>query len=406
MSFVPMWALAFVSKRGMTRTMKQHVRLFAPALALAVAAAACESSVTRPSVTFMAPLASTPATGATYKYTQQPIVLTITNAGVVSAATVTYTLEVSDSTTFATKAFSKEGITEGTGGTTSVTLTTLAGPKTYYWRSRATVDAIAGEYSAIRTFSVGAPVVIDKPTLSSPSEGNTEYSTPVLVANTVGRTGPVTTMQYTFQLSTSSSFGSIAQQAVVNETTGGTSWSPTITLSETTYYWRVRVTDAGSGESSVFSDTRSFVKRNGVDLATVNIVLGPAAYVNWPVTNTITEAEHADDRLCVDSTGENWPSTAFFGDPAVQVVGNQWNFIFVNNRWYGGAGHWYRPNQTCKGEMDSVYFIEGFLGREPFASFRPTHGMIWGVGLSTPARAWPAMATLDHRSNVVMITWD
>jgi hypothetical protein len=138
----------------------------------------------------------------------------------------------------------------------------------------------------------------------------------------------------------------------------------------------------------------------------VQIRLGPAAYVNWPVTNTVTEAYHENNTLCMDSDGENWPSTDFFGDPGVQVVGNQWNFIQVNGTWYGGAGHWYRPNQTCKGEMDEVYFIEGFQGQQPFASFRPFHGMVWAVGLSTPARAWPQMKTLDHRSNIVMITWD
>lgn len=353
----------------------------------------------------MAPLASTPATGATYKYTQQPIVLTITNAGVVSAATVTYTLEVSDSTTFGTKAFSKEGIVEGTGGTTAVTLTTLAGPKTYYWRSRATVDGVTGENSPVRSFSVGAPVVIDKPVLSSPANGETLYDVPNLQLTNVTRTGPVTTMQYTFQLSTSSSFASITQQAVVNETSGSTAWSPTVDLQETTYYWRVRATDAGSAETSVFSDTRSFVKRNGINLATVEYVLGPNIK-DWAQTVTITDAFHEGDRLCIDGDGERWPSTAFFGDPGTQVEGNQWNFIQVGGLWYAGAGHWYRPGQSCKSEVDGVYFIEGFLGRQPFASFRPTDGMIWGVGLSTPARAWPQMATLDHRSNMVLIRWN
>ena len=69
--------------------MKQHVRNLVPALALAVAAAACESTVTRPSSTFMAPLASTPATGTTYKYAQQPLTLTITNASLVTPMAVT-----------------------------------------------------------------------------------------------------------------------------------------------------------------------------------------------------------------------------------------------------------------------------------------------------------------------------
>lgn len=386
--------------------MRQHVRTFAPALALAIAAAACSSTATGPSVTFMSPQASTPASGATYKYAQQPITLAITNSTTVSPTTVTYSIEVASDSTFATKVFTKDGIAEGSGGTTSVTLTTLAGAKTYYWRTRANVASTAGEYSTARSFSVGAQVVVDKPILSAPASGVTVYSVPELTTKNATRIGPVTTMQYTFQISTSSSFASIAQQATVNEVSGSstTSWTPTISLAETTYFWRVRATDAGSGEASAFTDALSWNQRNGLDLSRMTWALGPNVSA-WPVTQTITDAFHEGDRLCIDAEGERWPSTDFFGDPATQVEGNQWNFIQIDGRWYGGAGHWYRPGQSCKGEVDGLYFIEGFLGREPFASFRPTDGMIWGVGLSTPARLWPAMGTWDHRSNFVLITW-
>lgn len=382
-----------------------YLRTLGSIVALAVAATACDSTVTRPSVTFMAPLASSPATGTSYKYAQQPITLAITNAVRVSDATTTYTLEVATDTAFASKVFTREGIAEGAGGTTSVTLSTLDGAKTYYWRSKATIGGTTGEASPVRSFSVGPRVTIDKPALSSPSNATTQYSNPTLTVTNAVRTGPVTTMTYNFQLSTSSSFASIAEQANVTEGTTTTSWTPTISMSETTYYWRVRVTDAGSGEVSAFSDTGNFAKRNGINLNTVNYILGPDISA-WPQTVTILSASHEGDRLCINGTNDNWPSTAFFGDPATQVEGNQWNFIQINNQWYGGAGHWYRPNQECKGEVDGVYFIEGFLGREPFASFRPTSGMIWGVGLSTPARLWPSMKTLDRRSNMVLITWD
>ena len=181
-------------------------------------------------------------------------------------------------------------------------------------------------------------------------------------------------------------------------------WNDAESLNEATYYWRVRATDAGTGEASPFSDSASFQKQNGMNLNNVIYILGPNIS-SWPETVTITDAFHDNDRLCIEGDGERWPSVDFFGDPATQVEGNQWNFINIDNKWYGGAGHWYRPGQSCKGEVDGVYFMEGFLGREPFASFRPTDGMTWGVGLSTPARLWPAMGTRDHRSNMVLITW-
>lgn len=383
----------------------QHLRSFVPALALAVAAAACESTTTRPSVTFVAPQASAPATGSSYKYAQQPITIAITNSAVVTASPATYTIEVSSDSAFATKVFTKDSIAEGAGGTTSVTLSTLDGAKTYYWRSRATVAGTAGEYSAARSFAVGPRVVVDKPVLDTPAAGQVFYSVPTLSTRNATRVGPVTTMQYTFQLSTSSSFASIAQQAVVNENgTSTTSWTPTIELQETTYYWRVRAADQGTGEASGFSDTTSFAKKNGLDTSKVQWTLG-ANVMNWTETNRLTEAFHEGDRLCMDSEGENWPSAPFPFDPSVAVAGNQINFIQVDGKWYGASGHWYRPNQTCKGEVDDLFFIEGFQGTQPFASFRPYSGMVFGVGLSTPSRAWPSSKTLDHRSNFLLIEW-
>ena len=178
-----------------------------------------------------------------------------------------------------------------------------------------------------------------------------------------------------------------------------------MTLTEEPYYWRVGATNLGTGESSPFSDSLRFEKKEGIDLTKTTISLGAPNFANWPQTRVITGASHEGSVLCIDSDGEFWPNTDFFGDPSVPIYGQQWNFIKVDNKWYGGAGHYTRPGQTCKGEMDEYYFPEGFLGREPFTSFRVFPGVIFGVAVSTPARLWPAMATLDHRSNVVMIPW-
>lgn len=384
--------------------MKSLLRSLVPALALAMAAAACESTVTRPEVTFIAPQASTPSSASTYKYAEQPITVAITNAATVTASTVTYSLEVATDSAFATKVYTKSGIAEGAGGKTSVTLSTLDGQKTYYWRWRATVAGTDGEYSSARNFSIGPRVVVDKPLLSGPASAQEFYSVPTLVTKNATRVGPVTTMQYTFQLSTSSSFSSIAQQALVNEQSGGTtSWTPTIELQETTYYWRVRATDLGTGEASGFSDSLNFVRKAGIDLTKVEYVLGPSM-ATFKETNRVTEAYHVGDQLCIDTEGENWPAVPFPYDPSVLVAGNQMNFLNIDGKWYGASGHWYRPNQTCKGEVDDLFFIEGFQGQQPFASFRPYDGLIFGVGVSTPARD-ASMLGNNKRSNVVLIPW-
>jgi hypothetical protein len=392
----------------MTTTMQHHLRKIVPALALAVAATACESSVTRPSSTFMAPLASTPASGTTYKYAQQPLTLAITNSTMVTPMTVTYTLEVATDTAFTAKAFTREGIAEGAGGTTSVVLSTLEGAKTYYWRSRATVDGTAGEYSPARSFVLGPRVVVDKPVLSTPGLGDEFYTNPALVTNNATRVGPVTTMQYNFQMSRSSSFATILEQANVTEGSGGkTSWTPTVELSEGPYFWRVRATDLGTGEASPFSDTLRFEKRDGIDFNKVNYIFPFPNISRWEENARIISASH-DARggtLCIDHTRLGiWPGTAFFGDPSVLFEGNQWMFALINGIWYGGAGHWYRPGQSCKGEVDEHFFTDAFSS-PPFNTLVLREGDVFGVAVSTPARLWPSMATYDERSNAVLVVW-
>lgn len=388
--------------------MKQHVRNLVPALALAIAAAACESSVTRPSSTFMAPLASSPASGTQYKYSQQPLTLAITNAVLVTPTTTTYTLEVATDTAFTAKVFTKEGIAEGAGGTTSVVLSTLTGDKTYYWRSRATVDGTAGENSPTRSFYVGPRVVVDKPNLSTPAFGDEFYDVPTLTTVNATRVGPVTKMQYLFQLSTSDSFATILQQATVNEGSGGlTSWKPTGTLPEARYHWRVRASDPDSGETSPFSDSRRFEVKEGIDLNKVIYVFPFPNIANWEETARITAASHdlRSGMLCIEHTRSGiWPSTAFFGDPATQVEGNQWMFVRINSQWYGGAGHWYRPGQSCKGEVDDHFFTDAFSSY-PFSTLVLRAGDVFGVAVSTPARLWPSMKTYDERSNTVTLVW-
>jgi hypothetical protein len=43
--------------------------------------------------------------------------------------------------------------------------------------------------------------------------------------------------------------------------------------------------------------------------------------------------------------------------------------------------------------------------REPLHSWHPQPGEVVGVMASTPARLWPAMRTVDERTNVVLIQW-
>ena len=112
--------------------------------------------------------------------------------------------------------------------------------------------------------------------------------------------------------------------------------------------------------------------------------------------------------LCIWHTRlGQWPSTIFFNDPNTLVEGNQWVIANIGGRWYGGAAEWYRPGQACKDvtaeniAADAFYYDE----QEPLRSWRPAVGEVFGLMSTTPARAWPAMRTLDERTNVVLVRW-
>src|SRR5262245_13929683 len=94
----------------------------------ALFAGACSAdNPNTPSMSFAAPQSQSPANGVTFNFNQQPITLAITNVVRTGSEPVSYNVEVSTATNFATKAFSRDGIAEGSNGTTNVQLPTLDG---------------------------------------------------------------------------------------------------------------------------------------------------------------------------------------------------------------------------------------------------------------------------------------
>src|SRR5204863_6761004 len=110
---------------------------------------------------------------------------------------------------FASLVFSQDGVAEGANGQTSVSVSKLAGAKTYFWRARASSGATAGLFSAGRSFSIGPEVVLQTPVLASPGSGGSVSGTPLLTVNNVQRSGPVTAITYRFDVADSSTFGHI-----------------------------------------------------------------------------------------------------------------------------------------------------------------------------------------------------
>lgn len=389
-----------------------------PASVLALLAAglfsACQAGPARPSVSFAAPALASPAAGAVYNFTDQPVSVTFANAVRSGTAVVTYSVEVATAASFAGNVVAASDIAEGTGGVTSVRLPVLGGNTTYYWRTRATVDGITGEPSPTSTFVVRPAVVLQPPGPVTPSSGGvTGLARPTFTVDNAVRTGPAGVLTYEFQVSTSAAFGTLAASASVGEQPTQTSWTPTVDLPEGALFWRARALDPASGAVGTFSTTVSFERRrfgapgDQIDLSAVTVVLGPQNIGTWPATGTVTSTVAQPFQLCIDHDKlGSWPGAEFFEDPGTLTQGNQWMFAFIGGRWYGGAGRWSRVGQACKSTTGAADFFGGTFymdAAEPLRSYVPRTGDVIGLMFSTPARFYPGMRTVDERTNVVLV---
>ena len=228
---------------------------------LAMAASACGSSSTSPttSTALGTPSLVSPAASASINATAQPITLTVANVSGASAS-ATYTFEVASDSAFNTKVSTKTA-TSGSSGQTSVQADTLAAGATYYWHAKVTDGSSSGAFSNTNQFTIGATITIAAPVPVSPANGSASSGWPTMKVNNSVRTGPSGTLTYKFDVSTSSSFATIAFTATVAEGVGQTLFQPTPSQAATfgtTYYWRVTAIDATNGVSSAASTVQSF----------------------------------------------------------------------------------------------------------------------------------------------------
>lgn len=375
-----------------------------------VGAAACAKSPVEPAGPVSLTVASltSPANGASFKNVEQPVTLTITNAQVSSTDAVTYTFEVATDVAFNSKVVSQD-VAQGSGSTTSLKLGTLPAGADYYWRTRTSAGGTVGVAATPLKFTIGPAVTIQAPVPVSPVGSTGLSPRPTFTVTNAVRTGPVTAMSYRFEVSKANTFTTIAASATVAEQTTRTAWTPTSDLEGgTTYYWRVQAIDAASGVTSAYSTTATGATQVVIDLTKVNWQRF-VNIANWPITNTIVAVEQdgaPPGPMCINHTKRGiWPTADFFGDPAVQVEGNQWYFANIGGIWYGGSGENMRPNQICKqGQMSEAIGPDGTWGG-PMDTWQPRAGEPVGYMMTTPARFWPAMKTVDERSNMVVQAW-
>jgi hypothetical protein len=355
-------------------------------------AAACSKSATSASSSFGAPLASAPANGASIAFAAQPITLTVTNAVRAGSASASYAVEVASDSGFSNKAYNKDGIAEGTGGTTSIPVSTsLNGGTTYYWHTAAVIDGVKGVWSPARTFTVQPNIVFSPPGISNPGNGGTASDTrPTFTVINSTVSGPAGSVAYEFQVATSSSFTSIlASSGPVAQGNGSTSWTSTVDLTPGTYVWRARATDTQNNVQGPYADAASFTLVP-FDMRKANIWDNPQDLGSWAETANITRVDLSSGRIVVDfdkrASPDRWPDVGF-GDGSIEYtlgvclnIRGTWNCSAVVQFWFGReleaggdvgdmAGQWFydgrwgamKGHQPAPGEIVGWFVAAGNL---------------------------------------------
>lgn len=208
-----------------------------------------------PGVSITAPKPLEPGAGTTLTFDAEPPTLLIENAGSSGVRALWLQLEVGTDAGFQQVVHSADRLTPGDGGRTAYRLPEPLGAGfTYYWRSRALDGANTGPYSAVSSFTVVPPVVLEPPVPTAPS-GAISSNRPDFRA-TNGAISGTTDVVYRFEISTAADMSSLT--ALLTATPGN--GTTTMTLGElpynTTFYWRAYATD-GTKQSG-YSTTLSF----------------------------------------------------------------------------------------------------------------------------------------------------
>jgi hypothetical protein len=360
-----------------------------------------------------APRPLTPGNNASIRNSDQPVTLAVRN-GVSTKPGAVYTIEVATDAGFSAKVQTKDSIAEGANGQTSVKLDPLPAAKDYYWRARLTAGGTIGVFGATSKFTVGPAIAINAPIAVAPVAGAATSGQPTFTVTNATRTGPVGSIFYRFDVSTTGTFATIAITSTVLEGAGQTSFTPATGLAaNTTYFWRATALDPTNDVSSPASTTLSFITSMVIDLTKVVYLKGPDLST-WKQTGQITSIEQdgsgaAGGPMCIAFTDPGWPDAKWIyggNDPNFGVYGNQWYFANINGTWYGGPGEWlYRGAAVCKaGQGTTTIGPDSGFG-PPFSNWVPKPGELVGYAVSASARALPAMATVQERTDVVLRPW-
>jgi hypothetical protein len=385
----------------------------------AVAIWACETkNPNTPSTSFGAPLAAGPSNGQSFKFNAQPITLTITNSPRTAPTTVTYNVEVASDSGFANKVFTKDGIPEGSGSSTNVTVSGLGSSTssvTYYWHWKAVVDGIVGQPSSSQAFIVQQQVTLGTPSVADPAGGATVANArPTFTTRNVSRSGPAGSITYQFQVATNSGFSpTLVTSNQIAEGPGGangtTSWTPDTDLPTSTLFWRVMAQDSSNSVQTGFTGGTSFTVQP-FSMKNATIWNNPQDLANWAETGNITRVEFGDFFI-VDfdkRTGPgSWPDVGFGSDGSLQYtlglclnVGGNWHCSAAIQFWSG-------RDLEAGGSPDKIgidwYYDPHRWGA--MTGHQPQNGELVGVFAAAGNLRDNGNVIVQERTEVLMVRW-
>jgi hypothetical protein len=361
-------------------------------------------------ITLTSPTLVSPAVNVTFRFTDQPITLTFKNAVSTGSGSRTYGVQVALDAAFTSIAYTKDGIAENANGQTTQAVDKLAGAQTYFWRVRAVAGGQTGAYTAARAFAIGPEVVLQNPVPASPANGTTVFGQPQLVANDVGRSGPIGVISYRFELADSSSFGNILFTQTVPEQAGTTAVTVTARLTDkSTYYWHVVASDSPSGVATAFSPAFSFVAQS-FDMTKANIWDNPQDLGFWAETATITSINFTDVAFEVDfdkrDGPDRWPDAGFGAGGVEYTLGLCVN---INGVWNCSATvqFWYGRELSASGRPDQIGLNWWYDRRwGDLLGYQPAPGEIVGVFVAAGNLRDSGNVITKERSKVVLIPWE
>jgi len=381
-----------------------------------------------PGVNITTPSVVSPTSGSRIAVDNQPVTLMVANAATNGVRPLSYVFEVATDVNFTTKVFSRDGIAPGGNGQTALKLPDpLATGHTYYWRANAQDGANTGAFSTATNFDVYTPIVINAPSLISPTPNSTTDSIhPSFVITDAGRSGPVGALTYYIEVADSQTFVNKVATWTTGEQPNQTTLSiPTNLGYNTIYYWHVRASDPTT--VGPFSATYAFVTppqpvvvtpppptggtpaaNDQLNLASAAVYNSPPDIASWPATGTITQLnmDPANGLSFQFTTSNSWPDVVppGFSGPLQYTV---WAVVNINGTWNTSGFIQMWRGRPATGAPILANFATNWAYDSrwgPMAGYQPHAGEQMGFFLSAgDARGVTTVTSVRERTNVVVV---